>query len=329
MTQFGDRVYQLGGVPVGLDTLMPPEVRMVYSSTSAAPYAHWSGKLKHDKMHSTLLAAYNATTSARNDMILVTPSENHEISASLTWSNNDVHLRGMSINPMQPHVDFWMKQATTFDPMILVSGRGNTFANLTFRHGSETGASTNTGYATDLTCMRISGRYNYFENVYFYTPLYAEQDVASTYIGVDVTGHNNYFKGCKFGSDGLERDQANYNLQVTGVGNIFEDCIFQMYSAATSPFFVYVNSGTRDMKYCMFKNCTFYAHNSNYATAPADAIKTNYGANTVGVIFDADCNFVNVSNVSDTSNDNWIWKPVVGADETITAAQIALRNQGA
>lgn len=318
----------LGGVPVGFEALMPAEVRMVYSDSTTALHQYWRQHFDTSKMHTTLAAAYAATTSARNDLILLTQGEDHELSETLTWANNDTHLRGMSISPMQPRTDIYQANTTTFDPMIEVSGRGNVFSNITIKHGSQ--LTSGTGYATDLTCMRVSGRYNYFDNVYFYTPRYAEQDVATTYMGVDVTGHNNYFKGCKFGNDGLERDQANYNLQVSGVGNIFEDCIFLMGCAGTAPFFVNIYSITRDMKYTIFKNCTFYAHSATYTYTPADAFHTTCdGGNTAGVILDAMCNFVNVSNVSDTTHDDWIWKPVVGADETITAAQIALKAQGA
>jgi len=206
--------------------------------------------------------------------------------------------------------------------MITFSGRGGYFANMTIKHGSST------GYATDLTCATISGRYNFFDNVYFYGPLYAEQDVVSTYKGVQCTGHGNYFYQCKFGSDGLDRDKANYNLVVAGVGNVFEECIFQMKNDGTSPYFVYINNAVRDMKYTLFRRCTFYAHDENHTAAVAEAIKTDaLGGNTVACILE-DCNFVNVTKVSSAADDAVIFKHTTGDAAATNATGIAVKNVG-
>ena len=260
--------------------------------------------------------------------ILYLKAADYEESEELVLSLNDVQIIGVAPVPMQPHLDIWMAAAGGgFNPQITVSGRGNSFYNMCFRHGAEYTSAV--GYATDLTCLKVSGRYNYFENVYFYSPIYGEQDIATTYKAVEVTGHNNYFKGCKFGADGTERDQVNYNLQVSGIGNIFEDCLFQMYSANTSPFFVKIQN-TSDMKYTRFKNCTFYAHNSNFAAAPAYAFDVTQYGGTVGVILD-NCNFVNVGQVTDANKDIWIWKSNYEGEnnaETTKVGMIALREQG-
>lgn len=268
---------------------------------------------------------------ATRDRIYLKPgSTDHELSAALTFDLNDIQVIGVSANRFQPHVEISMADETTFDPMITISGRGGYFANMTIKHGSQ--YTSGVGYATDLTCCTVSGRYNMFDNVYFYTPLYAEQDVATTYHGVYVTGHNNYFYQCKFGSDGLNRDQANYNVEVQGVGNIFDQCFFQMGADGTSPYFVNINSVPRDMKYTLFRDCTFYCHSANYGTTIGDAIHTTCdGGNTAGVILER-CNFVNVGNVSDTVHDAWIWKENIKGEynaDTVKIAGIALNSQGA
>ena len=239
----------------------------------------------------TLLAA-EAAMSARDRIYLRPGSTDHNIASAITFDLNDISVIGVSPNRFQPHVELSQPNETPFSPMFTFSGRGGYFANMTIEHGSR--LSSGVGYATDLTAALVSGRYNTFDNVYFYTPLYAEQDVASTFIGVNVTGHNNYFYECKFGSDGLDRDQANYNLQVAGVGNIFDRCIFQMKNSGTAPYFVNISNVTRDMKYVWFKDCTFYAHDENFTAAVAYAFDTDAaGGNTVGVILD-NCNFINV-----------------------------------
>lgn len=276
-----------------------------------------------------LLSAAEAAMAARDIIYLRAGSTDFNIPAAIDFDLNDIQVIGLSPTRFQPHVELGMPATTTFNPMLTFSGRGQYIANLTIKHGSQ--LSGQTGYATDLTCALISGRYNTFENVYFYGPLYPEQDVAATYIGVNVTGHNNYFYQCKFGSDGLDRDKANYNLQVAGVGNIFERCIFQMKNDGTAPFFVNISNVTRDMKYVLFKDCTFYAHDENFTQAVAYAFDTDAaGGNTVGVILD-NCNFVNVTQTSDTTKDAVIWKIVTSKDNgtnNATLSQIALRNQG-
>ena len=276
----------------------------------------------------TIIAA-EAAMAARDTIFLRPGSTDHDIAAALTFDLNDISVIGLSRNKFQPHVELSMPATTSFNPMITFSGRGGYFANLTIKHGSQ--YTSGVGYAADLTCATISGRYNTFDNVYFYTPLYAEQDVAATYKGVIVTGHNNYFYQCKFGSDGLNKDQANWNVSIEGgVGNVFDDCIFQMGADGVAPFFVQILSTARDMKATLFRNCTFYVHSANYGTTINYAIDGGYQANTAAVILDR-CNFVNVGQVSDTDKDVWIWKAMYegeNAADTTKIGMIALRNQG-
>jgi len=289
----------------------------------------YSGRGPSDSKE-TISAALGVMTD--HDLLYLKAAD-YEESEALTLSLNDVQIIGVAPTQMQPHLDIWMEAAGGgFSPQIEVSGRGNYLANLCFRHGAE--YTSGVGYAGDLTCMLISGRYNHFENVYFYSPIYNEQDVATTYAGVHITGHNNYFRGCKFGAT-RGRGEENFNLWIQGgIGNIFEDCIFDMVADSTSPFFVYLDSILRDMKFNLFKNCTFYAHSGNFSVTPADAIKTNNwaGAATASIIFDSRCNFVNVSQVSDTDNDYSIWKPQLRGEygaQTEKLTLIAQRNQGA
>ena len=273
----------------------------------------------------TLLAAEAAM--AIGDRIYLKPgSTDHDIAEGVVFDLNDISVIGVSPNKFQSHVELSQPNETPFSPMFTFSGRGGYFANLTIEHGSK--LSSGVGYATDLTAALISGRYNMFDNVYFYTPLYAEQDVASTYKGVSVTGHGNYFYQCKFGSDGLDRDQINYNLVVAGVGNIFDECIFQMKNDGTAPFFVYINNAVRDMKYVLFRRCTFYAHDENHVAAVAEAFKTDAaGGNTVAVILE-DCNFVNVTKVSSAADDAVIFKHTVGDTAATNATGIAVKGVG-
>lgn len=333
MTTFGDKVFELGGVPVGQTSgLLTSDARLVAPAGDYEPYKHWYPRWKREKFHTTIPVAYNACAGSKNEMVHLALGD-HELAETLTWSKNNTHLLGTSMTPHQPHLDIEMKGETTFSPMIDVSGRGNIFSNMTLKHGSR--VSSGVGYATDLTALTVSGRYNYFENLYTYSPIYGQQDVANTppdtwtgYLGVKVTGHNNYFKGCHFGGDGTARDQVNFNLYVSGIGNVFEECVFVINLGANTPSFVYLDNNVRDMRYCLFKRCTFIA----YSVSPAAptytmtaAFRANAGANSLYAIID-NCNFVNVSKITNTADKVWFYVQTTGDTAATNATGIAVRS---
>ena len=289
----------------------------IVTKSSGASYDYWSRIAHADKpvFHSDLLTAYNALTDDRNDVILLGPNYDSNMTAAIVWANNATHLIGAAPTPNQPRNDIW--QSGTFSPMFTVSGRGNVFANFTIRHGTTAG---------DLIGMLISGRYNYFNNVYFYTPNVAAQDLAD-YIGVSITGHNNYFRGCHFGSEGTARDQANTNVKIAGSGHVFEDCFFSMMADGVAPTFLHIDTAD-DRRYILFKNCTFFCHWVNKGDQITYALKITGANATTNVIFDSRCTFVGVDYICDTTDDQHVWIPVVPADETITAGLISLTGQG-
>jgi len=260
-----------------------------------------------------------AMTSYRNDVLIVCPGW-YEETATVDWDLYDTHVIGASPTGFQPRVDI-VHTTNAFSPFQTISGRGNTFQNLTFRHGTA---------EADYVGHLISGRYNHFENVYFMTPMVQAQADHISYRGVRITGHNNYFRGCRFGSDGTARGAKNYNVTIEGVSNVFEDCIFFATVDATTPHFLgFCIDYARDCRVTVFKNCTFISYSSDFGYPMGYAI--GMGASIAGAFyFDPMCQFVGITEIVSAPNSAHVYYAITATDNgDPTNGMIALRSQGA
>lgn len=247
------------------------------------------------KLFTTLLAAYNKTVTGRNDRIWLSPDSN-SLGASLTWSKNLVHLFGAGpVGFMNQRTRIGM--STTFTPMITVSGYGNWFHNIYSMHGTAAG---------DYVGWAISGARNVFTNVHFGGPMIAAQGGHASYVGVDITGSENSFRNCVFGTDTIGRDEVTPNVQL-GAGTLtyFENCTFLCNLTDGDPVFVKADN-TSGYTWAIFKDCTFHAFNANYATGMTAAF-TFSGGSSCAMMFKGNNDFINVSAISDTAYDQYIW----------------------
>lgn len=263
-------------------------------------------------MFTTLVAAEAALTDYNHDVLVVAPGWFEEI-ATTTWDLYDSHILGSSMTPNQSRTDI-VQTTNSFSPMMTISGRGNSFANLTFRHGVG---------STDYVGLLVSGRYNYFENVYWMTPMVQAQADHTSYIGVNVTGHGNYFRNCHFGSDGMARGAKNYSISVAGRGNVFEDCVFSMLADATSPHFINLNTAD-DSRYNLFKNCTFFVHYVNHTDQIALAVDVTGAMSTGNLIFDSRCMFVGVDALCASADERFCWVPQTWTTSDLTLGLIGI-----
>ena len=248
----------------------------------------------------SLTEADNFLRAGYNDAIILQPSTSSiSLAASYTWSKNMCGLIGNSPEAfMNQRARIGM--STTFTPMITVSGYGNLFANLYTMHGTAVG---------DLVGWLISGHRNSFQNVHFGGPMEAAQGGASGYIGVHVTGTENYFKNCTLGTSTIGRDEVTPNVKLgPGTRTVFENCIFQCYLTDGDPVFITADnsSGTTE---AWFKNCQFIALNANWATAMTVALTATAGGSTCGLYFDNNCQFVNVTATCANDVDQFVWLP--------------------
>lgn len=234
-------------------------------------------------------------------LILQQSTSSISLAAAYTWSKNMCAIIGNSAGLMNHRSRIGM--STTFTPMITVSGYGNLFANLYTMHGTAVG---------DLVGWLVSGDRNAFHGVHFGGPMNAAQGGATGYIGVNVTGTENYFKDCVLGTSTIGRDEATPNVKLgPGTRTVFENCIFQCYLTDGDPVFITADnsSGTTE---AWFKNCQFIALNANWATAMTVALTATApgsGGATCGLYFDNNCQFVNVTATCANDVDQFVWLP--------------------
>lgn len=284
---------------------VPGEVHYL-ASQSQETYEFWrdSRRIPASRLHTSILDAYDSVgrRNESNNVIVVSP-DSHTLAAALVFDKNMTHVVGDFPPGLFAHrARFGM--STTFTPMITVSGSGNYFKNFYLMHGTAVG---------DYISCLVSGNRNVFENVHFAGPMVAAQGGGTGYLGVHVTGSENYFKNCVFGSKGIARDEVTPNLKIAGGDNVFENCWFVCQLTDTDPIFVYVDNATSTNAW--FKGCQFLAWSPNHAVAMAVAFVFGAGA-SADITLDPGCSFHNVTKLAASASMKYIWTPTVFAATT-------------
>jgi hypothetical protein len=261
----------------------------------------------------TLSSAWAQAPGNKNDLIyLIGGASGLNLGAGFAWSKNLTHLIGLAPEAMM-NQRARIGMSTTFTPFITVSGYGNLFKNIYTMHGTA---------VTDLVGWLISGARNSFHHVHFGGPMNAAQGGDAGYVGVDITGSENYLKRCTFGVDTIGRDEVTPNVRLgAGTLTIFEDCLFLVNLTDGDPVFVEVNN-TSGYTWAIFKRCIFHAFNPNYATAMTKAFNITSGS-SCAMIFDNSCQFVNVTALSAADKDQHIYLPRQFVSTTDTEGMIS------
>lgn len=299
MSTVPDLLKHMGGAPVGMEVLQPPEVRWVYSSTTAEPYKHlWETVSDRTKLYSTLALAYAGCTSGRNEVIFVTPEEHAETAASsstaaITWSNSNIHVIGMGTYLPGYNACAINDDSATgtghYNPLLSITGSYNSFTNLRFDYGNATN--------TNLNFMRIEGNGNLFENCFFRGPMSTTLADLATYNHVIVGGIGNVFRNCIFGTIFKTRSVANNLLQfarstggTAARHTIFENCIFQSNVDNVLVTHIDENSSGGGMygpQY--FRSCQLVFRWSDHADKVTMAIEHGTAGLTGQLHFDSNC----------------------------------------
>lgn len=320
MTTFGDRLYHLGGAPVGLlDHLCPANVFMLVkestSSTTYNSYEHWLARFPKDKLHLKVSEAENACKTKQNDTILVTPEshvwygDTHSTGEALTWDKHNTHMVGMSpFTKGGAMRSRFGHSGATMANFMTMSGSSNLMANLYWMHGSSTGG------AADINMMTISGHRNTWEGCHFSGPNDTTQSASADYTGFTLssTSTHNYFKNCTFGGYNAVYRGANaqLTLSTTGQGNVFEDCIFMCRAAGTTTEFIDFSAatGATGKFTAIFLNCQFLnAYGNTASMADAIVIPTLTEATHAMLYFDSRCSFAGVDDVTYATKENLVW----------------------
>lgn len=273
MTTFADQVKQFGGSPVGglpYSWLQGPQGDVFfvspYRTASATSGVGNDGNPgTFDRPMKTVLAAYNKCTDGKGDIIYVMGNANaaaditDDLSATLTWAKNAVHLIGLCSPSMvsQRARLAQLSTATALSPLLNVTGNSCTFANFQIFQGVDD--------ATSLINVQVTGQRNYFDNVHFAGIGHATMSAAGCASLNLEGGSENVFKNCVFGVDTITQDADGRNVTVDGSAsrNLFEDCLFQSFISATGAGHVEIVDGTGMDRWLWFKNCLFVSESVN------------------------------------------------------------------
>lgn len=274
MTTFADQLQQFGGSPVGgvpYSWLMGSRGQTLF----VAPYRSSSGTNYFGSSDSnpgtfnrplkTISEAYDRCLGNRGEVIYVMADTNSaadctdDLSATLTWSKNGVHLIGLTAPSMvsQRARINQLSTATGVSPMVNVTGNNCVFANLQFFQG--------VADATSLINVQVTGQRNYFDNVHFAGVGNATMSAAGCCSLKLNGGAENVFRHCVIGVDTATMDGDGTNLicDTDATRNLFEDCLFQAYIDNTGACHVTIADATGIDRWLWFKNCQFISESTN------------------------------------------------------------------
>ncbi len=254
-----------------------------------------------DKAKKTLLAAYDATTAAQNDVIYYlasTTAGSTTVSATLTWSKNQVHLIGVCAPTLIAKRARIMQAygTTAVSPMIDITATGCIFKNLYFFQG--------VADATSLIDIRVTGARNYFENVHFAGIGDATQD-ASGGCSLSLDGAaENTFVNCAIGLDTQTTRTSNTTellVDTSSSRNAFIDCILYAWISGATHTLVKIADTAGVDRWLWFKRCLFLSESANNALAMTAAIDTVSAAVSSYIILQ-DCTAVGITAWYDTAS---------------------------
>lgn len=257
--------------------------------------------LAFDRPIKTITVADDKITTLKKDLIVLEESASSiSLASAYTWDKSLCGLIGTSKGKFNQRSRIGM--STTFTPMITVSGYGNVFANLYTMHGTAAG---------DYTGWYVTGDRNAFYNVHMGGPMAALQGGHASYIGNYVTGTENYFNGCVFGTHTIDRDEAAPTLKLGPGVHVFDDCLFTMSISDTDPYHVLFDNSEGSTE-VWFRNCQFHAFSANQAAKAAVAFTFSAGS-SADVILDSRCSFSGITKIAASASMKYIWMPTVFA----------------
>jgi hypothetical protein len=272
MTTFSDRVYQLGGQPVGAPGPMTfGKVFFVRPSTGSDGN---SGK-RPDQALATVTKAQTLCAADKGDIIYLISEGNAAGSCTsriaaggLNWNLDLVHLVGVnhSGSPMGPRARL-SNNSTDVTTTILFTLSANScyFGDLQILHGV-----TSYAGASAAEAVKVTGDRNVFRNCSIAGmggTDGAMDEANACSLNLSSAGEN-YFEGCVIGLETTAKGTAansEIRFESASARNMFKQCYIVTWAEAAGHQFVLVPaSGLQGMN--LFSDCAFI--NSGYALGP-------------------------------------------------------------
>jgi hypothetical protein len=289
MTTFADRVYQLGGVPVG----GPVTQGHVYFVKPASGSDTASGKSPAQALK-TLARAQALATANENDIVYLMSEGNAASlctdyqSTTLDWAKDGVHLIGINSGGMvSPRSRIaWLSSAPSPAPAPLFT----VSADNCRIEGIQVFSGINDA---DLSfCTNVTGERNTFKNCHFAGIGHATNDFAGAYSLKLAGADENLFEDCVIGLDTVARGTAaNSEILFTdqATRNIFRNCIITTFAEAATHQFIIAAASSLD-RWVLFENCAFI--NSIQSTAVAMTEALDLAATAGGMVLLRNCTIV-------------------------------------
>lgn len=255
------------------------------------------------RFYTSLQAAYDATTSNNNDVILLDADSTHTLTSMLTVAKNRVHFIGMDGGGrhfgQRTKVSLGVTSAATDIGTIKVTGVGCSFRNIKFMNSNTV--------AQGIYCFVDGGEYTYLENCEIYKETDLDVTGAAEFV---ANGDSTKMKDCTIGStaNALSGDIIRPCILVTGEiagagkkmrDNMFENVIMWRKCGHANNRFVYGANATDVERMMYFKDCLFF--NSLLAAAdPGQAVAFG-STQTEGNVILMGCGGSNVSKISTTT----------------------------
>lgn len=249
--------------------------------------------LSPDQALATVSTAYSKTVDKSGDVIHLLNDGNTTGSsvedATITWSNDNVHLVGHCAPVLLSQRSRIVWQGTSVvTPLINVTGNGNSFHNVSIIEET-----TEDGVAS--VGVQVTGQRNFFNNVAIMSMVNTNTgDEADSSVLKISGGSENTFQHCYIGVDTSARSQANASVEFESAAtrNSFFDCMFPMFATASDVVFVEASSSSDIDRWVLFERCKFINPDTMSAVSTiTQAFNVTNGSNLGGVILVFDCVF--------------------------------------
>lgn len=253
-----------------------------------------------DKAMATVSFAYSKTVDKSGDVIHLLNDGNTTGSsvedATITWSNDNVHLVGHCAPVFLSQRSRIVWQGTSVvTPLINVTGNGNSFHNVSvIEETSEDGVAS--------VGLQVTGQRNYFNNVAIMSMVNTNTgDEADSSVVKLSGGSENLFEHCYIGVDTSARSAANASIECESAAtrNIFRDCMFPMFADAATPVFLEATSSSDIDRWLLFDRCIFINPDTMSSVTTLDqAFNVVDGSNLGGVVIVKDCLFNGITDIT-------------------------------
>jgi len=221
--------------------------------------------------------AYARCTANQNDVVaFIARATADNPAAAITWSKNYTHLIGVGseLYGLGQRCRIVTQAAIAVTPAVTISASGCIFKNIQFSNEKAAGSAAG--------CVAITGLRNYFENIFFMSPVATDAASYSLKLG----GSENVFVRCTVGQFTNPRTAASYGLWCHGAAvpgrNKFIDCEFLSWGYDATHCHVRIDADITVVPWAIwFENCLFQQN----ATQLTQAIDDNCTAAGHQIVF--------------------------------------------